>query len=162
MSGHPSNARVIAAAAERGLDVEVRRFPQGTRTAEDAAAAIGCDVGAIVKSLVLDSDGGPLLVLTSGRNRLDFDKVARAAGVTGVRRADADRARELTGYPIGGTPPFGHPEPLATLLDETLLAHDDVWAAAGTPDTVLSLAPAELRAATGARAADVRAEPSGA
>ncbi len=156
---HRSTLRVTAAAADLGVTIQVRRFPDGTRTASDAAAAIGCDLGAIVKSLVLASDAGPLLVLTSGRNRVDYDKVAAAAGTRGVRRADADAARAATGFPIGGTPPFGHPTRLTTLCDADLLGYQQVWAAAGTPDTVFALPPDRLLAASGARVADVAQRP---
>ena len=88
---HPSNERVVRAAAEAGLRIEVESFPEGTRTAEEAAKAIGCPVGAIVKTPVLDSNRGPVVVLTSGENRLDFGKVAAALGVEGVGRTDAER-----------------------------------------------------------------------
>lgn len=155
MELHRNNHRAIAAAAERGLTLEVTRFPAGTRTADDAAAAIGCDVGAIVKSLVLDSDDGPLLVLTSGRNRVDYAKVEAATGRSGVRRADADTVRAATSYPVGGASPFGHPAPLPTLIDRDLLSHRQVWAAAGTPDSVFPIAPDALTEATDARPADV-------
>lgn len=152
---HPHTQRVIAAAAAAGLDISVRRFPEGTRTAADAAQAVGCDVGAIAKSIVLMSDTGPVLVLTSGSNRADYDKVAAAAGIRGVRRADAEEARVATGFPIGGTAPWGHPAPLAVLCDEDLLRHDTVWAAAGTPETVFPLSPADLVRVAGAVVADV-------
>lgn len=153
---HRNTQRVVEAAQQAGLAVDVRRFPDGTRTAADAARAIGCELGAIVKSLVLDSDQGPVLVLTSGANRADETKVARALGRTGVRRADADTVRAATGYPIGGTAPFGHPAPLPTLLDEDLLTYDVVWAAAGTPDTVFPVTPRDLVRTTGARVTDLR------
>lgn len=155
MDVHRNTRRVLDAADTLGLELDVTRFPEGTRTAADAAAAVGCEVGAIVKSLVLDSDEGPLLVLTSGANRASYGKVATATGRTGVRRADADTVRAATSFPIGGTAPFGHPEPLPTLLDRDLLTHDRVWAAAGTPDTVFPIAPDALRAATDATEADV-------
>lgn len=152
---HRNTRRVVSAAAEHGLDVEVTRFPAGTRTAADAAAAIGCDVAQIVKSIVLSSDDGPLIVFASGRNRVDYAKVADASGYRGVRRADADEAREATGYPIGGTAPFGHPRPVLTLMDRDLLDHPRLWAAAGTPDTVFAIEPQQLLDASGARLADV-------
>ena len=156
---HPSNERVVRAAAAAGLRIEVESFPEGTRTAEEAAQAIGCPVGAIVKSLVLDSDRGQVVVLTSGRNRLDFGKVAAALGVERVGRADAERAREATGYPIGGTAPFGHPERLPMLFDQDLLAYQTVWAAAGTPKTVFAASPEELAEAAGAEVAEVAEGP---
>jgi prolyl-tRNA editing enzyme YbaK/EbsC (Cys-tRNA(Pro) deacylase) len=155
---HRNNRRVVEAAAAAGLSIEVTRFPEGTRTAEDAARAIGCEVGAIVKSLVLDSDEGPLLVLTSGANRADEKKVAHALNRGRVWRADADTVRAATSYPIGGTAPFGHPAPLPTLLDADLLGHARVWAAAGTPDSVFPIAPADLQRTTAAVVTDVRRE----
>jgi prolyl-tRNA editing enzyme YbaK/EbsC (Cys-tRNA(Pro) deacylase) len=151
----PATHRVIAAAAELGIDAAVRRFPEGTRTAADAARAIGCDVGAIAKSIVLTTEGRPLLVLTSGANRVDYAAAAALAGVQGVRRADAEEVRAATGYAIGGTAPFGHPEPLTVLADADLLGHAVVWAAAGTPDTVFPIAPDVLVAATGAVVGEV-------
>lgn len=144
-----------------GVEVDITTYPEGTRTAGDAAAAIGCDVAQIVKSLVFigeDADGGtrPLLALTSGANTADTAALAGATGVVRVRKADADEARTATGYAIGGTPPFGHlgvtgPE---VLMDRDLLDHDTVWAAAGTPRTVFPIAPERLREVAGARVAD--------
>jgi prolyl-tRNA editing enzyme YbaK/EbsC (Cys-tRNA(Pro) deacylase) len=155
VSLHRHHRRLIDAAAERGVDVAVTRFPEGTRTARDAAAAIGCEVAAICKSIVLESDDGPLVVFTSGANRVDYGKVEAALAVTGVRRADAHAARAATGYPIGGTAPFGHPAPVRLLLDRDLLGFDEVWAAAGTPDAVFPIDPRRLAEATGAPVADV-------
>lgn len=155
MSANRHTQRLVEAAAERGVAVDVTRFPEGTRTAVDAAAAIGCDVAAICKSIVLGSDAGPVVVFTSGANRVDYRKVEAALGVSGVGRADADAAREATGYPIGGTAPFGHPDPVPLLIDGDLLAYDVVWAAAGTPKTVFPIDPRVLAEATGATVADV-------
>lgn len=155
MDLHRNSRRVMDAAAAAGLAIEIHRFPEGTRTAQDAATAIGCPVGAIAKTIVLSSSVGPLLVLTSGANRVSYNAVAHALGVSGVRRADADEARAATGYPIGGTAPWGHPQPLTILCDEDLLAYDTVWAAGGTPDTVFPIAPDELLRITGARVAGV-------
>ncbi len=152
---HRNSERVVAGAADHGVQVSVRRFPEGTRTAADAAAAIGCELGAIVKTIVVIGDDGPALVLTSGTNRVDFDKVARALGVARVRRADADQARAATGFPIGGTAPWGHPQVLPILCDEDLLGYETVWAAAGTPDTVFAVTPADLLAITSATVTDV-------
>lgn len=148
---HPNTQRVIDAAAAAGLTISVTRFPEGTRTAADAAAAVGCDVAAIVKSIVLDSSLGPIVVLTSGANRVDYAKVAAALDAIDVRRADPEAARAATGFPIGGTAPFGHPRKVPMLMDQDLLALAQVWAAAGTPDTVFPVAPQALAAATGAR-----------
>jgi len=155
MSLHRNNRRAIEAAAAHGLHLEVTRFDDDVRTAAAAAAAIGCPVGAIVKSLVLGSDDGPLMVLTSGANRVSYGKVAAATGRTGIHRADAETVRAATSYPVGGVSPFGHPEPITMLLDRDLLAYEQVWAAAGTPDSVFPIAPADLVAATGAVPADV-------
>jgi prolyl-tRNA editing enzyme YbaK/EbsC (Cys-tRNA(Pro) deacylase) len=121
----------------------VREFPQGTRTAADAAAAIGCEVGAICKSLVFRVGDEPLLVIASGANRVDEARF-------GAVKADAAFVREHTGYAIGGVPPYGHARPLRTIVDEDLLAYATVWAAAGTPSSVFPLAPDELVRRTGA------------
>lgn len=158
MSAHPNTQRVVEAARARGLELAVTRFPEGTRTAADAAAAIGCPVEAIVKSIVLASAEGHVLVLTSGGNRVDYGKVERALGVAEVHRADADGVRAATGFPIGGSAPFGHPGPLPILVDRDLLAFQEVWAAAGTPDTVFPIAPDALIEATGGTVADVAAD----
>ena len=128
----------------------VREFPEGVRTAADAARAVGCEVGAICKSLVFvrERDGAPLLVIASGANRVDEARL-------GLHKADAALVREVTGASIGGVPPFGHPAPLETLVDEDLLAYDEVWAAAGTPTHVFPIAPAALVERTGGRVARV-------
>ena len=152
---HRNTTRVIETAAAAGLSIDVQQFPEGTRTADDAAAAIGCEVGAIAKSIVLMADDGPILVLTSGANRADYRKVAAAVGAGNVRRADADEARAATGYPIGGTAPWGHPTPLPVLCDQDLFGYDTVWAAAGTPDTVFAITPEMLVRISGAVRADV-------
>ena len=148
--------RFLEAAAVLGHPVEVRRFPEGTKTAEDAARAIGCDVGQIVKSLVFVADGRPVLALTSGANRVDTARLAAVAGATRARRATPEEARAATGFAVGGTPPFGHPEPVAAYLDQDLLAWDEVWAAAGTPDSVFRTTPEELRRMAGAEIAAFR------
>lgn len=151
----PVTRRVLTAAAQHGLTPDIQRYPAGTRTAQDAADAIGCVVGAIAKSIVVTSDDGPLLVLTSGANRVDFAKVEDAAGVTGVRRASAEEAKQATGYAIGGTAPFGHPRHLPILADVDLMGYETVWVAAGTPDTVFSITPDQLIATTGAPVVEV-------
>ena len=135
----------------------VSTFPQGTRTAAEAAAAVGCEVAQIVKSLVFRRAGGDaLLVLVSGRNRVDERKVEALVGEA-VGKADAAFVRSATGFAIGGVPPAGHPSPLETLVDEALLEHDEVWAAAGTPRTVFPIAPRDLVGLTGGRVGDVAA-----
>jgi len=137
--------RFVDAMRAAGVTIDVTRYPDGTRTAADAAEAIGCDVGAIVKSLVFVVDGvGPVLALTSGANRVDPRKLGTHFGGGRARQAKADEARDATGYAIGGTPPFGHPAPLPAVCDPALLSFDEVWAAAGTPDTVFPLSPARL------------------
>ena len=147
--------RFQRAAAEHGLSVEVSEFPAGTRTAVDAAAAIGCDVAQIVKSLVFVADGTPILVLTSGANRVDTDALARHLTATEVRKADADEVRAATGYAIGGTPPFGHATQLRVVCDRRLTTFTEVWAAAGSPSSVFPLAPEVLLQVTGADVIDL-------
>ena len=152
-----SARRVRAAIAARGFDFEVREFPDSTRTAAEAATAVGCDVGQIAKSLVFrgrDSDG-PVLVIASGANRVDEKKLAGLLGEK-VGRADAAFVRERTGYSIGGVPPVGHAEALPVFVDEDLLGFDEVWAAAGTPNAVFRLRPADLVSLSGGRVADVK------
>jgi prolyl-tRNA editing enzyme YbaK/EbsC (Cys-tRNA(Pro) deacylase) len=155
---HPNVARVAHAAADAGLRIEVRRFPEGTRTAEDAARAIGCHVAQIVKSLVFVCDGQPVVALVSGVDRLDPERLGAALSAAVVRRADGDEVRRATGFPIGGVPPFGHTEQLQVLIDEHLFARDEVWAAAGLPDAVFRSTPAELAGASGARRATLAAD----
>jgi Cys-tRNA(Pro) deacylase len=146
--------RFLASATEHGIDVEVSEFPSGTRTAADAAAAIGCDVAQIVKSLVFMADGAPVLALTSGANRVDEVALAGHLGADELRKADANEVRAATGYAIGGTPPFGHSEKLQVVCDRDLTRHEVVWAAAGTPTTVFSLTPRQLLDTTSAIVAD--------
>jgi Cys-tRNA(Pro) deacylase len=141
---HKNVVRVTVAAQDLGLTVATREFPEGTRTAEDAALAIGCEVGQIVKSLLFLLDGTPVVALVSGSNRLEERRLAEALGGQQVARADADAVRAATGYPIGGVPPFGHAMPLRTVVDEDLLAYDEVWAAAGTPRDVFAITPNDL------------------
>jgi prolyl-tRNA editing enzyme YbaK/EbsC (Cys-tRNA(Pro) deacylase) len=147
-----SARRVQAALHELGLDAEVVELAHSTRTAPEAAAAVGCELGAIVKSLVFRgaSSGEAVLVLVSGDRRADEAALARALGEP-VERADADWVREVTGYAIGGVPPIGHPAPVRTLMDDGLERFDVVWAAAGTPRTVFPIAPGELARVTSAR-----------
>jgi prolyl-tRNA editing enzyme YbaK/EbsC (Cys-tRNA(Pro) deacylase) len=137
-----------------GLDIEVRSFPQGTRTAEDAARAIGCEVGQIVKSLVFTSNGRPIVALVSGANRVDTRRLAEVAGGP-VGKAGADVARTATGYAIGGVPPFGHATSVPVFVDRDLLGHEVVWAAAGRPDAVFPIQPARLRELSGGIVADL-------
>jgi prolyl-tRNA editing enzyme YbaK/EbsC (Cys-tRNA(Pro) deacylase) len=148
--------RFRAAAEGLGVPVEVHRFPQGTKTAADAAAAIGCSIEQIVKSLVFVADGQPFLALTSGGNRADPGLLAGLLRADEVRRASAEEAREATGFAIGGTPPFGHPRPLRVLIDRDLLSYDVLWAAAGTPDSVFPIAPDDLVRSSGGQPADFK------
>lgn len=150
---HPRFAEALRAL---GLDVEIRRFPEATRTAAEAAAAIGCSLGEIVKSLVFEADGVPVLILMDGSSRVDMDRVREELGAGKVSRPGADLVRETTGYAIGGVPPFGHRTRTRVLADRGLLAHDVVWAAAGTPHTVFPLDPATLVAHAGGTLVDVR------
>ena len=129
---HPNTLRVITAARDAGLEITTRRFPEGTKTAADAAAAIGVTVGQIVKSLVFGVDNEIVMALISGSNQLDEKKLAAAAGGSKCSRVDADAVRAATGYPIGGVPPFGHSTQLRVFVDPDLLQYDEVWAAAGT------------------------------
>ena len=144
-------ARVQAVADSLGLAIAVQSMPDSTRTAAEAAAACGCDVGQIVKSLVFQGKdtGRPLLLLVSGANRVDEKGVAVTVGEQLVR-PDAGFVRTVTGFAIGGIPPFGHATPLATWIDEDLLQYEVVWAAAGTPNAVFAVDPAQLRAAVAA------------
>lgn len=142
--------RFLVAAGVAGLEPQVREFPQGTKTAEDAARAVGCPVAAIVKSLVFLVDGEPVVALIPGDMRLDTDKLAQAAGGSSAMRAGLDEVKRTTGYAAGGTPPFGHQRPLRVFADEALRRHDPLWVAAGTPTTVFSISIADLGRASGA------------
>jgi prolyl-tRNA editing enzyme YbaK/EbsC (Cys-tRNA(Pro) deacylase) len=151
--------RFMSAAGALGIEPDVRLFPQGTKTAADAAAAIGCDLGQIVKSLVFSVDGRPILALTSGVNRADVGRLAALAGGEKVRRATPEDARSATGFAVGGTPPFGHPSPVPVFVDRDLLQYREVWAAAGTPDSVFPLTPEALVRLTNGQVVDLK-EPS--
>ncbi len=144
-----SARRVQAALIELDLPADIVRLADSTRTAPEAAAAVGCEQGAIVKSLVMRGvhSGEPVLVLVSGTNRADVALIEAAFGEP-VERPDADYVRDITGYSIGGIPPVGHPRILPTLLDEDLLRFETVWAAAGHPHAVFPIAPAVLADAT--------------
>lgn len=135
-----STERFLAAARQRGLDPVPTVFPEGTKTAASAAEAIGCDVAAIVKSLVFMVEDRPVLVLMPGDKRVDMSKLAAAFEGAEARRASLEEVREHTGYSAGGTPPIGHRVPLPVVADPLLRRHDEVWAAAGTPTTVFPVA----------------------
>jgi|SRR5215213_5416315 len=153
----PSAQRVQDAADALGLDIAVHVMTEPTRTAEEAATACGVTVGQIVKSLVFSGaeSGRPYLLLVSGANRVNEKGVAAHLGEK-LTRPDADAARALTGYAIGGIPPFGHDMPLATYMDRDLLQYDVIWAAAGTPKAVFRTEPAKLREVTQATVIEVR------
>ncbi|HET7338140.1 MAG TPA: YbaK/EbsC family protein [Candidatus Dormibacteraeota bacterium] len=135
--------------------ITVRRFPEGTRTAVDAARAVGCEVGQIVKSLVFVAGGSPVVALVSGANRLDEARLGAVAGEP-VVKADAATARAATGYAIGGVPPFGHATDVRVFMDRDLLAYDQVWAAAGRPDSVFEIQPERLRELSNATVVDLK------
>ena len=142
--------RVQAALHEAGVDVEILELESSTRTAPEAAEAAGCELGAIVKTLVFRAAADePMLVLVSGTNRADEKGL-------GVTRPDAAYVREVTGFAIGGVPPVAHARPLRTLIDEDLMRFDAVWCAAGTPNTLFPIPPAELVRVTGGEVATVR------
>ena len=153
---HPNVVRVVTAAKERGLDIATKRFPEGTKTAADAAAAIGVTVGQIVKSLVFGVDGEIVMALVSGSNQLDEKKLAAAAGGSKCARVDADAVREATGFPIGGVPPLGLATQLRIFIDPDLMQYDEVWAAAGTWNDVFAVSPRELATATAGVVVDLR------
>jgi prolyl-tRNA editing enzyme YbaK/EbsC (Cys-tRNA(Pro) deacylase) len=157
---HPNVSRVADAALRAGLEINVERFPEGTRTASDAARAIGCAVDQIVKSLVFMADERPVIALLSGANRLDPDRLAAATGASATRRADGKEARAATGFAIGGVPPFGHAESVTVLVDRGLLSHELVWAAAGLPDAVFAVTPGDLVRVSGGRVCDLAESPA--
>ncbi|HSJ85140.1 MAG TPA: YbaK/EbsC family protein [Acidimicrobiia bacterium] len=148
MTELPEASRRLAASVA-GFDMGIRLFPEGTKTAEDAARAIGCPVSAIVKSLVFvvvdtEANDEPVVALVPGDLRLDTDLLAAAAGATRSRRATLDEVRDATGYAAGGTPPFGHARPVRVFADERLRRNEPVWAAAGTPNTVFPISIDDL------------------
>lgn len=139
-----STRRLVEFARANGFDMEITDFPEGTKTAEDAATAIGCEVAAIVKSLVFTVDGEPVVALVPGDRRLDTAALAEVAGGTKVDRAPLDTVRDATGFVAGGTPPFGHATNLRVFADNALPRNDPVWAAGGTPSTVFPIPLADL------------------
>jgi prolyl-tRNA editing enzyme YbaK/EbsC (Cys-tRNA(Pro) deacylase) len=160
---HRNALRVQEAAHALGLDIEIRTFPQGTKTAVDAADAIGVEVGQIVKSLVFavgdpaDRDAGEIVMgLVSGDHQLSETKLATACAMAACWKVDADAVRDATGYPIGGVAPFGHASPLRVFADPGLRRFAEVWAAAGTWEHVFGVSPAALLAAIGAIEVDIR------
>ena len=153
--GASATERVRSALAERGLRVQIIEFPDSTRTAQEAARALSATVAQIVKSLVFIADARPVLVLASGANRVDVGKLARLTGATRVAKATAEETRKATGFSIGGVPPLGHLAALTVFLDETLLRHDVVYAAAGTPHAVFAVDPHGLARAAQAAVVDI-------
>jgi prolyl-tRNA editing enzyme YbaK/EbsC (Cys-tRNA(Pro) deacylase) len=152
-----SARRVQEALTKLGFKLDVFELPQSTRSAREAAQAVGCQVGQIAKSLVFlgGTSGEPILVIASGANRVDEVRLSAEVGQP-VTIAGADEVRERTGYAIGGVPPLGHLTPLMTFVDEDLLQYNEVWAAAGTPHAVFKLKPADLVSMTGGRVIKIR------
>ena len=148
-------AHVQAVLRDHGVTGQVRHLTDSARTAQQAADALGVEVGAIASSLVFQVEGNPVLVLTSGAHRVDTSKVAALLGVPELTKADAAFVREHTGQAIGGVAPVGHPEPIGTLVDITLARHEQVWAAAGHPHTVFPTTYDELLRITAGTAAEV-------
>lgn len=157
---HPTAQKVADAAKALGLDIRVIEFEASTHTAEDAADAVGCTVGQIVKSLLFVVRDQPTLVLVRGDHRLDEKKLAAQCGVgrKQVKRGDADTARQATGFAIGGVPPFGHATSLPVYIDADLQQFNVIWAAAGTPNAVFEITPQALIRATQGTVADVKLE----
>jgi len=147
---HPSAQRVIDVLRARGVEGVVRQFDVATKTARDAAAALGCDVGAIASTLVFVVDEEPVVVIKSGAQRVDLARLQRAAGGSSARQASPDEVRAATGQPIGGVSPVGWPHALRTFIDDSLSRYETVWAACGTPNAVFSSTYEELRSLTGA------------
>ena len=156
---HPNVERVVAAGRELGLEIEPRSFPEGTRTAQEAADAIGVALGQIVKSLIFGVDGEVVLAYVSGANRLDEKLLAAAAGGSRCERVDADAVRKATGFPIGGVPPFGLETQLRIFVDPDLLKFDEVWAAAGTWHDVFPIDPRVLQSVTNGVMVELRRTP---
>ena len=160
---HPAIRRVIAAAQRKGIDLEVVSFDESTHTAEEAAAAVGAELGQIVKSLVFvapsaDGDLDPILCLVSGQNRVDVARLAAVTGEPEIRRATAREAHELVGFVIGGIPPIGFERPVRVIMDPDLGRYRTVWAAAGLPTAVFEVPPATLHILANATVAPITEE----
>ena len=147
--------RVRLALAQAGVETRIEEFPASTRTAQDAATAIGTSVGQIVKSLVFYAGEAPVLALMSGSNRLDTDRLAGLTGAV-IRKAGAEEVRMATGYAIGGIPPVGFARPIPTFIDADVLHYAEIWAAAGTPHHVFRIRPSELVRVTGGTVGELR------
>ena len=156
---HAQAVKVARSAHDLGLEIEIIEFAQTTHTAEEAAKAIGCQIGQIVKSLLFLVNDKPVMTLVSGVNRLDDRKLAGLCAVSRkrVKRADADMVKQITGFTIGGVPPLGHKTPLPLYLDEELMKYDVVWAAAGTPRAVFAISPANLAQHSSATISNLKA-----
>ncbi|MGH3356481.1 MAG: YbaK/EbsC family protein [Nocardioidaceae bacterium] len=154
---HPTTRHVTKRLAELGATGQVRILPDSARTAAQAAAALGCEVGAIANSLIFDADGEPVLILTPGAHRVDTEKCAAEVGVSSLRRARPEFVRTHTGQAIGGVAPVGHPSPVRAFVDPWLARHDVVWAAAGHPHALFSTTYDELLRITDGRPLDVEA-----
>lgn len=159
---HPAAQRVADAAAKLGLAIDIVIFEHSTRTAAEAAEAVGCDVGQIVKSLVFTVKDKPVIALVSGANQLDTRKLAVLFGVgrKQVERANAETVRAATGFAIGGVPPFGHATSTTIYIDQDLAQYDVIWAAAGTPNAVFAISPAALIQAVEGHVSDLKVEPT--
>ena len=159
---HPSIQRVLDAAARKGVTLEVTVFDESTHTAAEAAAAVGADLGQIVKSLVFVVPGGdgpePLVCLVAGHNRVDLARLAAVTGAADIRRASAREAHDLTGFAIGGIPPIGHSRPVRVIMDPDLGRYPVVWAAAGLSTAVFPVPPATLRILSNATVAPIAEE----
>ena len=156
---HPRAVAFSERAEERGVDVDVQEFPEGTKTAADAAEAVGCDVAQIASSIALVADE-LVVVVTSGANRVSEERLADLRGVDPgqVRMADADEVKDTLGWAIGGVPPFCHDTDAPVYVDETLRQFETVWAAAGTPQAVFPVDPKQIRTLSGATTAAVAEE----
>lgn len=163
---HPAIQRVIDAASRKGVSLEVRVFDESTHTAEEAAAAVGAEIGQIVKSLVFVAPGedgtlDPILCLVSGPNRVDLARLAAVTGAGNIRRATAREANDLSGFTIGGIPPIGHSRAMRVIMDPDLGRFQVVWAAAGTATAVFPVPPATLRALANATVAPITEDHAG-
>jgi prolyl-tRNA editing enzyme YbaK/EbsC (Cys-tRNA(Pro) deacylase) len=150
-----NSAKVQSYLDQFGMKLEVQELSQSTRTAQEAADAVGCELGQIVKSLVFRSGQTPLLFLVSGKNLLNIQKAESTLGIK-IQKADADFAHEQTGYPIGGVPPVAHENPIDIIIDGDLMAYEEVWAAAGTPNAVFRINSKDLPRITNGRIFDLK------
>jgi len=153
-----ANDRFRTACKSFNYEPDIQFFPEGTKTALDAAASVGCNVGQIVKSLVFTAGNNAVLLLVSGKNRVNEDKIKKILNVMSITMADPETVRSSTGFAIGGTPPFGHTQKIQTLMDEDLTAFEEVWAAAGTPNSCFPISPDDLLEISSATLAEVKLE----